>query len=360
MQTTRSTPSIVTAQPLLMSPPMANPVLVEIHRGDIVESRHRGALAVVNRKGETLVALGDTQPSIYPRSAIKLLQTIPLVESGAARRFALGDAQIALACASHGGEPVHVRAVTEWLHHLQLDEGNLQCGAHPPLYAPAASELIAHGRAATAVHNNCSGKHSGLLTLAKHLDADTAHYLEFDHPAQRAWRETLSELAETDLSARPQGIDGCGIPTIGVPLENMALALARFADPRGLAQRRRAAITRIQQALAAEPMMIAGSERLCTETIRVTEGRVLIKTGAEGVYAGAVPALGIGIALKIDDGNRRASECAMASALHQLNVLRDDEWQTLHKRACPDIQNVAGKVVGSTEAAEALSLRLSA
>ncbi len=339
---------------------MTNPVLVEIRRGDTVESRHRGALAVVNSAGETLVALGDVEQPIYPRSAIKLLQTIPLLESGAARRFALSEAQIALACASHGGESVHVDTVTAWLHSLSLDARDLACGAHPPLYAPAASALIAQGHAATAVHNNCSGKHTGFLTLAKHLGADTATYLERDHPTQRAWRDTLSEMADDELGARPEAIDGCGIPTIGVPLRNMALALARFADPSGLAQSRREAVIRIQQALAAEPMMIAGSERLCTETIRITRGRVLIKTGAEGVYAGAVPSRGLGIALKIDDGTGRASGCVIATVLHRLKALRDDEWQRLRASACPRIENVAGTTVGSTEATAALAFSLDA
>jgi len=334
---------------------MSNPVLVEIRRGDAVESRHRGALAVLDSAGETLVALGDTKQAIYPRSAIKLLQAIPLLESGAASRFALTDAQIALACASHGGEPVHVQVVAEWLRNLSLDERDLACGAHPPLYAPAAAALIAHGQAATALHNNCSGKHTGFLTLAKHLGAGTTGYLARDHATQLAWRDTLSELADDDLSARPHAIDGCGIPVIGLPLHNMALALARFADPRGLGEIRREAVARIRQALTAEPMMIAGSERLCSETIRVTQGRVLIKTGAEGVYAGAVPASGLGIALKIDDGSRRAAECAMATVLQRVNALHDNEWQQLQMLACPSIENVAGKTVGSTEAAEALA-----
>jgi L-asparaginase II len=337
---------------------MANPVLVEIHRGDAIESWHRGALAVLNSAGETLVELGDTDRPIYPRSAIKPLQAIPLVESGAAQRFALGDAQISLACASHGGEPVHVQAVQDWLHRLSLDGNDLACGAHPPSYAPAAAALLAQGQPATALHNNCSGKHTGFLTLASHLGAATDGYIERDHATQLAWRDTLRELADDDLSERPQGIDGCGIPLVGIPLHNMALAMARFADPRGLGPVRNEAVKRIQRALTNEPLMMAGTSRLCTETIRLTQGRALIKTGAEGVYTGAVPASGLGIALKIDDGNGRAANCVIAMVLKRFDVLHDDEWRQLQSLACPSIENVAGTTVGSTAATQVLSFSL--
>ncbi|MDH3712271.1 MAG: asparaginase [Gammaproteobacteria bacterium] len=337
---------------------MTNPVLVEIRRGDAIESWHRGALAVLNSAGETLVALGDTDRAIYPRSAIKPLQAIPLVESGAAHRFALDDAQISLACASHGGEPMHVLAVQDWLHSLSLDSSDLACGAHTPLYAPAAAALLAQGRSATALHNNCSGKHAGFLTLTRHFGAAIDGYIERDHAAQLAWRDTLRELADDDLSVRPRGVDGCGIPVIGIPLRSMALAMARFADPRGLGPVRSEAVVRIQQALTAEPLMMAGTGRLCTETIHLTQGRALIKTGAEGVYAGAVPASGLGIALKIDDGNRRAADCAIATVLRRIDALHDDEWHQLQPLACPPIENVAGMTVGSTEAAQVLSFSL--
>jgi L-asparaginase II len=337
---------------------MANPVLVEIRRGDTIESWHRGALAVLNSAGETLVELGDTNRPIYPRSAIKPLQAIPLVESGAAHRFELDDKQISLACASHGGEPMHVQAVQDWLYSLSLGSDDLACGAHLPSYTPAAAALLEQGQPATALHNNCSGKHGGFLTLARHFGVATEGYIEPDHAAQLAWRDVLREMSDDDLSARPQGIDGCGIPVVGIPLGKMALAMARFADPRGLGPVRSEAIARIQQALAAEPLMMAGTGRLCTETIRLTQGRALIKTGAEGVYTGAVPASGLGIALKIDDGNGRAANCVIATVLKRFDVLHDDEWRQLRSLACPPVENVAGVTVGSTEAAHALSFSL--
>ncbi len=332
----------------------ANPVLVDIMRGEMVESRHRGAVALVNNAGETLLALGDIDEAIYPRSAIKPLQTISLLESGAAKHFGLSDAEISLACASHGGEPVHVQGVEQWLHTLSLDNRDLACGVHAPLHAPAAATLIAQGQSPSAAHNNCSGKHAGFLTLARHWDADTRSYTTRDHPTQVAWRDVLCELSDDDLSVRPHGIDGCGIPVVGLPLRNVALAMARFADPRQLGKVRRTAIARIQQALTTQPLMMAGTGRLCTETIRLTQGRALIKTGAEGVYTGAVPAAGIGIALKIDDGHTRAAECAIATVLRRINALDDGEWRQLQALACPPVFNVTGKPVGRTQAAEAL------
>lgn len=333
----------------------ANPVLVEIVRGAMTESRHRGALAILNSAGETLLELGDVDQAIYPRSATKPLQAIPLLESGAAQRFALDDACISLACASHGGEPMHAQCVAQWLQVLSLEARDLMCGTHPPLYAPAAEALVAQGGSPGAVHNNCSGKHTGFLTLARHLGTDTHGYIEPDHATQIAWRDVLTELSDDNLSARPSGIDGCGIPVIGLPLRNLALAMARFADPHRLGAVRRGAVARVQQALTAQPLMVAGTGRLCTETIRLTQGRALIKTGAEGVYTGAVPAAGIGIALKIDDGHARAAECAVATVLRRINALSDDEWRHLQALACPPVFNVAGKPVGRTQAAEALA-----
>lgn len=337
---------------------MPNPVLVEIRRGDAIESFHRGAVAILHSGGEPRLELGDVERAIYPRSAIKPLQAIPLLESGAAGHFGLGDAQIALACASHGGEPMHVETVAGWLESLSLSVSDLECGTHAPSYAPAAAALISQGVAPSALHSNCSGKHTGFLTLARHLGVATQGYKERDHPTQIAWRDTVSELTDEDLSARPSSTDGCGIPLIGVPLRNMALAMARFADPGGLGPSREAAVARIHQAISAQPAMIAGTNRVCTETVRLTRGRALIKTGAEGVYAGAIPGSGLGIALKIDDGNKRAAEAAIATILHQLGVLNDHEWQQLRLLACPPIENVAGLTVGSTDAAPALSFRL--
>lgn len=294
---------------------MTNPVLVEITRGETVESRHRGAAVVVDADGKVVARWGDTDRPVYPRSAIKPMQALPLVESGAADAVGLGDAEIALACASHGGESRHVALVRAWLDRLGLAESDLECGPQTPTHAPAADALVRAGRQAGALHNNCSGKHAGFLTLAAHLGAPTRRYVDAGHPTQQAWRRTLAELSGADLEAAPAGIDGCSIPTLALPLPALALAAARFATGADLMPARAAACARIRRAIAADPFLIAGTGRFCTRAIEAGGGRFLVKGGAEGVSIAMLPGPGLGIALKIDDGAGRAADAAMAALL---------------------------------------------
>ncbi|MGI9311245.1 MAG: asparaginase, partial [bacterium] len=210
-----------------------NPVLVEVYRGEQVESLHRGSVAAVNADGELVLSIGNPSKSIYPRSALKIFQAIPLIESGAADRFDVTPAEIALSCASHSAEDFHLRAVREWLARLDLGVDDLECGPDLPLMERVAHALIARGEAPTRAHQNCSGKHVGMLTLAKHLGVEMRGYSEYDHPTQRAWMQTLSELAEVDAFALPWERDGCGLPAVCMPLRNLARAFARYADVGG-------------------------------------------------------------------------------------------------------------------------------
>lgn len=328
------------------NPAAANPVLVEVTRGDGVESRHRGAVAVLDARGTVIAEWGDTGRLIYPRSAIKPLQALALLESGAAEAFGVGDEELALACASHNGEARHVALARAWLARIGLSESDLECGAHPPMGKPADEALLRAGTDPGTCHNNCSGKHVGMLTTARHLGLRCAGYIDAGHPVQVAIREILSELSECRLSAAPAGTDGCGIPTYAMKLRDVAYAMARFAEPGGLSSPRREAAGRIQAAMAAHPYLVAGSGRFCSAVIEATGGAVLVKTGAEGVFAGAVPGRGLGFALKIDDGTRRASEVAMAAVLSYLSILDDEAMARLSGFIRPRLKNWRGREVG--------------
>jgi L-asparaginase II len=259
------------------------PVAVLVRRGERVESEHRVAYAVADATGRLLEAAGDVDRAVFPRSAIKPLQALALLESGAVERFAVTKPELALACASHSGEPEHVALVQAWLARLGLDPSALECGAHPPLHEPSAQRLAAAGLKPERVHNNCSGKHAGMLTVARHLGAPLAGYILPEHPVQRLIADILRAL--TGLAVLPDpAIDGCGVPTWPIPLGRLAAAMARFADPAGLPAGRAQACARVQAAMLAHPYLVAGSDRPCTEIMTVAP-HILIKTGAEGVYA---------------------------------------------------------------------------
>lgn len=326
----------------------ANPVLVEVTRGDGVESRHRAAFAVVDTDGHVVFSAGDIERPVFPRSAVKPLQALAMVEAGACEAFALGDAEIALACASHSGTPAHVEVVESWLARIGCGDADLECGAHLPADAEAARALLAGGGAARQVHNNCSGKHAGFLTLARHLDCPAKGYIDFAHPVQQRVLGILEQMAGLDdLTAQPRGVDGCGIPTIAVPLGNLALAMARLADPDDQPGRRQAACARIRAAMAARPDLVAGPGRFCTEIISVTGERALVKTGAEGVYGAAFPELGLGAAVKVDDGAGRAASVVMGRLLRALDLLDAEARRRLSDILEPPVVNRAGIAVGT-------------
>ena len=330
------------------------PVLVEVTRGAAVESRHRGAAAVVDVGGRVVMGWGEIEAPVFPRSALKPLQALPLVESGAADAFGLGPRELALACGSHHGEAVHVEAVAAWLARVGLGVTDLECGAHPPIDPAAAKALILSGAPPSALDNNCSGKHAGFLSTARHLGEPTRGYIAAEHPAQRRVLAVLEAMTGRDLSHAPRGIDGCGIPVIGIPLAGLARAMARMGDPRDLPPARAAAARRLLDAMAAEPLMVSGSTGFATALLRAAGDRVRAKPGAEGVYAAALPTLGLGLALKIEDGAGRAAEVALAAILDRLGFIDAAVRAALDGRARPPIRNVAGAVVGEIRPADAL------
>jgi len=333
---------------------MANPVLVEVLRGGLVESAHRGAVCVVDADGETVITLGDVAQPVFPRSAVKALQALPLVETGASDRYRLDEEELAIACGSHGGEPKHVAAVERMLARAALDAAALECGAHRPSHSPSAEALLRAGRAPSALHNNCSGKHAGFLCVARHFGVEHRGYVAPSHPVQQAVKATIEELTRVILGQDQCGIDGCSVPTWAVPLQNLAQAFARFGTGRGLSAARADAAARLRAACARHPFFVAGTGRLATVAMERLRERAFVKGGAEGVFCAALPNQGLGIAFKCDDGAGRAAEAVMAALLIRLMPLSSDAGATLERFARPAISNWNGVEVGRLRPAAAV------
>jgi len=294
---------------------VTNPVLVEVTRGPAVESRHRGAIAVVDAAGVRRAAIGDVDAPIFPRSAVKALQALPLVESGAADRYGFGNAELALACASHNGEPRHVEVATRMLAAAGRGEADLACGPQWPLHRESANDLICAGKEPTALHNNCSGKHAGFIATACHLGIDPAGYVGPDHPVQREVTAVLAATTGVDLGPDVRGVDGCSIPAYAIPLERLAHAFARFITGEGLSPERARAAARLRAACTAEPFLVAGTGRYCTDALTRFGDRLFLKVGGEGVFCAAFPELGLGATLKCDDGQTRAATAIMSAVI---------------------------------------------
>lgn len=299
---------------------MTNPIIAEITRGPIVESRHTGAFVVTDAQGKTVLSGGDFEKLTYPRSAIKAFQCLPVIESGAANHFDLNDEEIALCCASHDGQPEHVLVARSILTKIGVDEICYECGAQWPTSRAASFQLVRDGQVAAQVHNNCSGKHAGMLALAKHLGVDIKDYVKPDHAVQRAIAKTIEKICDVGLSTAPMGVDGCSVPTWAMSLKNVAMGFARLPSS--------AAGQRIISAARHHPFMIAGTSRFDTKVMEAIP-RLFLKYGAEGVYCGSIPHAGLGFAIKCDDGAARAVEVAAAGLMLKLDVWTEHEIEKL-------------------------------
>ena len=333
---------------------MSNPVLVEVTRGSIVESRHRGAISVVDGDGRTVLALGDVERPVFPRSAVKAMQALPLVESGAADAFGFGNRELALACASHSSEPEHVALAAGMLERAGRDVRVLECGCHWPFDQHVLIDLAKSGAEPTALHNNCSGKHAGFVATAVHAEIDPEGYSGFGHPIQKEIRAVMEALTGTALGKDNCGTDGCAIPTYAVPLARLAGGFSQMATGRGLERERAKAAKRLIEACMAEPFYVSGTKRACLRLMEAAPGRIFAKTGAEGVFCAALPEKGLGIALKCDDGGTRAAEAMVAATLAALLGPDDAAHDTLMKSADRTLRNWNGTEVGSIRPTEAL------
>lgn len=330
---------------------MSNPVpLVEIWRGPVVESVHLGHAVICDEDGNVVEEWGDPKALVYPRSSAKMIQALPLVESGAAKAHGLTHEQLALSCASHNAAAIHTDRVQNWLRTLGLNDDDLRCGPQEPEDIEARNALIRAGQSPCQYHNNCSGKHAGFLTLNRHLGAGP-EYVEIDHPLQRA---CLAAFEETTGETSPgYGIDGCSAPNFLTSLQGMARAMAFYAAAEDGKDARQSAAVQLWQAMVAHPDLVAGEGRACTELMRACSEPVALKTGAEGFFIAILPHRKLGVALKITDGAGRASECAIASILVRLGVLDPAHPATLRYRNAP-ILNRRGIETGMIRPSTAL------
>jgi L-asparaginase II len=330
----------------------ANPILAETVRGNWVENRYRGAIAVVDASGKVIAAAGDIERPIFPRSAIKAMQALPIFTSGAIDRFALSEEQLALACASHHGENVHVATAAGFLDRAGLGAGDLECGAHLPTNPEARQALRESGNAPSPLHNNCSGKHAGMLSVAVALGTDPHGYVEPGHQVQRQVREAIEAVIGEALHEDRCGTDGCSIPTYAAPLRAFAAGFARMATGEGLSPDHAAGARRLFDAATAHPHLVAGSGHADTRIMGAFGGRVMQKVGAEAVQCGAIRDKGWGYAIKCDDGNVPASQAMLAALLLALAEPGAEAAEVLNGLRNQPIRNVRGRVVGALRAVD--------
>ena len=337
--------------------PIAEP-LVEVRRGAITESRHRGHIVVIEPDENIVAYLGSPQTVTFLRSSAKPFQALPLITSGAADRFDFTDREVALACASHNGESIHTELAESMLQKIGLGPEALKCGIHEPYGLEAAGRLRLSGQAPNVLHNNCSGKHAGMLAVAKHLGAPIDTYNRAENPVQIAIADAMSQFCGVPVTDMTVGIDGCAVPVFGITVKAMALAYARLVSPPPTFDKpTRDACARIVRVMSAYPELIGGtSDRLDTQLMRAAPGGLISKVGAEGVYtAGILPCeewpKGLGLALKIEDGDdKRARPTVVVETLRQLGVLRDESLEAVASYAFFPVRNRPGEVVGEVRA----------
>lgn len=324
---------------------------VRVWRGSELESVHVVDAAVSDARGRTNARHGAPERRAFLRSAAKPVQVLPLIEEGLADRYGFTAEEIAVMAASHSAEPFHVAAVERVLEKADLDVGMLQCGAHPPLHEPSAEALRRAGREPTALHNNCSGKHAGMLAVCRAEGWPLETYRDPGHPLQqRIWR-LVAELADLPTDAIGRAIDGCGVPTFALPINAMASLYARLAAADAVRDTDRArAVGLVFDAMTANPGHVAGTGRLCTDLMARAGDRLLVKTGAEGVYCAAFRGADRGLALKVADGARRAQDVALLALLGEIGIVEPATDPVLARHAAPQITNRAGTVVGRIDA----------
>lgn len=315
--------------------------MVELWRGGLLESLHLGHAAVCDASGRLIEAWGDPDTVIFPRSSCKMIQALPLVESGAADALGVGAARLALACASHSAAAVHNDMVARWLGDLDLGDGDLRCGPQMPREAEVKRAMILSGAEPCRLHNNCSGKHTGFLTLARHLKADPEYHL-IDHPVQRAVKRAFEEVTGEDSPGH--GTDGCSAPNFATSLRGLARAMGYFAGAHHRTDLRGRAAARLVAAMTAFPELVAGEGRASTQMMRAMGGKVAVKSGAEAVFVAILPEQGLGLALKIMDGGERGSEAALVALLIRLGVL-DPGHQVVGRLLTGPITNWMGEPV---------------
>lgn len=335
-----------------------NPILAEVFRGSEVESFHRGVIAVVDDNGKVIASAGNIRQRTFMRSSAKPLQVIPLITSGAADYFGFDNEEIALMCGSHNGESAHTDVLRRVFMKVGLAENDLLCGVHPPLDKQTRDEMQSAGIPLSQIHNNCSGKHSAMLAGCVFRNYKRYSYYLPTHPWQIEIIDALSRISEIPAHEIGIGVDGCGVPVHSLPVYNAALSAAKFACPQNLPKDLYSACGRIFNAMASFPYMIGGRNRFCTDLISAGHDSIAAKAGAEGFYLVSIRKdnHGVGIAVKVDDGNERARDCVVLKTLKILHFLAVEQVGMLEKYASPSIFNHRGEVVGKIETAAMASL----
>ena len=324
-----------------------NPLTVDVYRGKMIESSHQVHCIVMDKDGQVMESWGDEQRMISPRSSLKLLQTIPFIETGAVDALSLGDEEIALACASHNAETVHIEKVQAWLAKIGLSKDDLACGGHLSINEDRAHEMIRQEEAMTGLLSDCSGKHTAMLSTAVHQGYPVEGYEEPEHPIQQQIFKTISEMAHYDLSQGHSGTDGCSVPNPAIPLKNLAFAFSFFMNPDRLEGKRAKACARILDAITAHPHLLAGKERFDTDVVKATNGNIIAKIGAEGNYVVFVRDKGITMYLKAEDGVfRRATEPAIGFMLKRFGAIDSQADETLSGYTRPVLKNWKGIEIG--------------
>lgn len=326
--------------------------VVEITRGNSVESTHDVDIIIADHTGKILTSYGDADLHIYPRSSNKSLQALPLIESGAADAYGFEDKHLALACSSHNGQEMHVKGASEMLQKAGLDGSCLECGAQLPKHSEDIEKLAIEGVKVQPIHNNCSGKHSGFLAFAKHTGIETKGYIGIEHPVQQEIAGILESVTGAKHGADNYGIDGCSIPTYKIPLQNLAIAYAKFGVGEDASQLRSKAMVRLRDACLAHPEMVAGDKRVCTQLMQTLAKRAFVKVGAEGVYTMSLPELGLGVAMKSRDGGFRAVEVAVSQLACDLLKLDESDTKNMKPLTNPVLKNWNGIEVGTARLAK--------
>jgi L-asparaginase II len=320
--------------------------MVEVWRGKTVESLHMGVAAIANSRGEIIESWGDINESFFPRSALKPIQAIALVETGAYASSRLGLRHLALACGSHNAEPFHTELALEWLMRLGLSQDSLACGPDLPCNENRVPHLFHMAIWRQKINHNCSGKHLGFLTVSKHCDWPLDGYADIDHPAQKLYLDSLSDLATMDSRLLNFSVDGCCLPAPALPIGDFAKMMARFSAQQAGSPKRRAAIGLIHQAMLQHPEYLSGTNQPNVILGRVTQGRIIMKIGAEGFLTAFMPKQGIAVALKIIDGTARGRVPALIAILLKAGLISMDEHKQLSALATPTVTNSVGTVVG--------------
>lgn len=325
---------------------LKSPIKVSVQRGSNTESYHEVIGLVVNSKNTVLHSWGNIDQKIYPRSSIKPIQAISIILSGAHKKFNLSPVELAIACASHNAEEKHLNVVDNWLKRMNLNEGDLSCGGHLPFNQNVLTRLLKANLDYTQLHNNCSGKHAGMLATALALNAPTKDYLNKNHPVQLYIKKIIETLAGETIPDNCIAIDGCSMPTYYMSMQSLGLCMARFADPSDLDTDWQQAIKTLYQAMVENPFYIAGTDRYCTDMISLQNKKLIVKTGAEGVMFAAIPSLQLGVVVKAQDGATRASEMAMSYILKKLGMLDNIEFEKFFNVSVKNWNNIStGKII---------------